>query len=71
MKIMINTEVTPENRCNAFNWYPTIFRLFNPQDNETQLKEVVDTDVILGGFNRALFDNAQQLKWVQVLGCRC
>ena len=67
MKIMINTEVTPE-QVQRIQLMSDDIQIVQPKDNETQLKEVVDTDVILGGFNRALFDNAQQLKWVQVLG---
>ena len=67
MKIMINTEVTPE-QVQRIQLVSDDIQIVRPQDNEAQLKEVVDTNVILGGFNRALFENAQQLKWVQVLG---
>ena len=30
------------------------------------MREIADTDIVFGGFNRALFENAKQLKWVQV-----
>ena len=67
MKVMINTEVQPEH-LQRIQLVSDDIQIVQPQDNETQLKEVVDTDVILGGSSRALFENAQQLKWVQVLG---
>ena len=67
MKIIINTEVTPE-QVQRIQLVSDDIQIVQPQDNEAQLKEIVDTNVILGGFNRALFENAQQLKWVQVLG---
>ena len=39
-----------------------------PQSREEQLAEVVDTDVIFGGFNREMFQQAEKLKYVQVTG---
>ena len=67
MKIMINTEVTPE-QLQRIQLVSDEIQIVQPQGNEAQLKEAVDTDVIIGGFNHALFENARQLKWVQVLG---
>ena len=67
MKVMINTEVQPEH-LQRIQLVSDDIQIVQPQDNEAQLKEVVDTDVILGGFSRPLFKNAGQLKWVQTLG---
>ena len=39
-----------------------------PQSSEEQLAEVVDADVIFGGFNREMFQRAEKLKYVQVTG---
>ena len=67
MKVMINTGVTPE-QLKRIQLVSNTIQIVQPKDNETRLKEVADTDVIFGGFNKALFENAKQLKWVQVLG---
>ena len=69
MKVMINTEVEPEH-LQRIQLVSDDIQIVQPQDNEAQLKEVVDTDVILGGLSRPLFDNARQLKWVQALSAR-
>ncbi|MFQ6039578.1 MAG: D-2-hydroxyacid dehydrogenase [Candidatus Poribacteria bacterium] len=37
-----------------------------PESREKQLAEVVDADVIFGGFNREMFQRAENLKFVQV-----
>ena len=39
-----------------------------PQSREEQLAEVVDADVIFGGFNREMFQRAEKLKYVQGTG---
>ena len=67
MKIMINTEVEPEH-LQRIQLVSDDIQIVQPQGDEAQLKEIVDTDVILGGFSRTLFENARQLKWVQALG---
>ena len=64
MKVMINTEVEPEH-LQRIQLVSDDIQIVQPQDNETQLKEVVDTDVILGGSSPSLFENARQLKWDQ------
>ncbi len=67
MKVMINAEVRPEH-VQRIQLVSDEIQIVQPKNEEERLKEVVDTDAIFGGFNRALFDNAKQLKWVQVLG---
>ena len=67
MKVMINTEVEPEH-LQRIQLVSDDIQIVQPQDNEAQLKEVGDTNVILGGVSRSLFESAQQLKWVQTLG---
>ena len=39
-----------------------------PESREEQLAEVVDADVIFGGFSREMFQRAEKLKYVQVTG---
>ena len=67
MKIMINTDITPE-QLQRIQSISEEIQIVQPPNNEERLKEVADTDVIFGGLNRTLFENAKQLKWVQVLG---
>ena len=66
MKILINTDTTPEQQQQIESVSDDLL-LVHPQNSEEALREIVDTDVVLGGFNRSLFENAKQLKWVQVL----
>ncbi len=67
MKVMINTEVTSEH-LQRIQLVSDEIQIVQPQDNESRLKEVADTDAIFGGFSRSLFESSNQLKWVQVLG---
>ena len=66
MKILINTDVTPEQQ-QQIEAVSNELSLVKPQNSEESLHEIVDTDIVFGGFNRSLFENAKQLKWVQVL----
>ena len=66
MKILINTDITTEQQQQIASVSDTL-SLVRPQNAEEALQEIADTDIVLGGFNRSLFENAKQLKWVQVL----
>ncbi len=66
MKILINTELTSEQQ-HQIELISDALHLVKPQDSEEALHEIVNTDIVFGGFSRSLFENAKQLKWVQVL----
>ena len=66
MKILINTDITAEQQQQIESVSDTL-SLVCPQNSAEALQEVADTDIVFGGFNRSLFENAKQLKWVQVL----
>ena len=66
MKILINTDVTAEQQQQIAAVSDDL-SLVKPRNSEAALREIVDTDIVFGGFNGSLFENAKQLKWVQVL----
>lgn len=66
MKILINTEVTSEHR-QQIEAVSEQLHIIEAQNAASALREIGDTHVVFGGFNRTLFENAEQLKWVQVL----
>lgn len=66
MKILINTDITPEQQ-QQIESVSADLSVVLAQNSEEALREIVDADVVLGGFNRSLFENAKQLKLVQVL----
>lgn len=65
MKIMINSSITLEQQ-KEIEAISDILDIVTPKDSSEALEEIVDTDIVFGGFNRSLFENAKQLKWVQV-----
>lgn len=65
MKILVNSDITSEQQQQIEAVSDTI-RIVKPQNSEEMLREIADTDIVFGGFNRSLFENAKQLKWVQV-----
>lgn len=65
MKVLILLGLSDE-QVNRIKAVSDSVNVVLPKTREEQLAEVVDTDVIFGGFNRPLFDQAQRLKWVQV-----
>lgn len=65
MKILVNSDITSEQQQQIEAVSDTI-RIVKPQNSEETLREIADTDIVFGGFNRSLFENAKQLKWVQV-----
>ena len=67
MKILINTEITSDHRQRIQSVSPDL-DIVEPRDGAARLAEIRDTDVVFGDFNRPLFDAAEKLKWVQVLG---
>lgn len=67
MKILINTEITSDHRQQIQSVSPDLV-IVEPKDEAARLAEMPDTEVLFGDFNRSLFDAAEQLKWVQVLG---
>ncbi len=62
---MINSDITSEQQQQIQSISDTI-RIVSPRNSEDTMREIVDTDIVFGGFNRRLFENAKQLKWVQV-----
>ena len=66
MKILINTDTTAEQQQQIKSVSDDLM-LVHPQNSEEALREIVDTDIVLGGFNHSLFASATQLKWIQVL----
>ncbi|RKU34152.1 D-2-hydroxyacid dehydrogenase [Candidatus Poribacteria bacterium] len=66
MKILINTEITSEHR-QEIEAVSEQLHIIEAQNSAEALRNIGDTDVVFGGFNRTLFENAKQLKWVQVL----
>ena len=62
MKILINTDITSEQQQQITSVSDDL-SLVCPENSEAALHEIVDTDIVLGGFNRSLFENAKQLKW--------
>ena len=65
MKILINAEIAPEQRQQIASISDSI-DIVIPKSSEERSREIVDTDIVFGGFNRSFFENAKQLKWVQV-----
>ena len=65
MKIMLNSEITSEQKHQILLISDNI-NLVTPKNSAEALNEIVDTDIVFGGFNRKLFENSKQLKWVQV-----
>lgn len=66
MKILINTEITSEHR-QQIEAVSEQLHIIEAQNSAEALRNIGDTDIVFGGFNRTLFENATQLKWVQVL----
>ncbi len=65
MKILINSKITSEQQ-HQIEDISDLLQIVTPNNSAEALQEIVDTDIVFGGFNRSLFENAQQLKWVQV-----
>ena len=53
MKILINTDITPEQQ-QQIEGVSDKFSLVKPQNSAETLREIVDTDIVFGGFNRSL-----------------
>ena len=66
MKILINTEIISEHR-HQIEAVSEQLHIIEAQNSAEALRNIGDTDIVFGGFNRTLFENAKQLKWVQVL----
>ena len=67
MKILINTDITSDHRQQIQFVSPDL-EIVEPKDEAARLAEIPDTDIMFGDFNRSLFEAAERLKWVQVLG---
>ena len=65
MKIMVNSKITYEQQRQIESISGPL-NIVLPKNSTETLEEIVDTDIVFGGFNRSLFDKATQLKWVQV-----
>ena len=70
MKILINTDITPEQQQQIESVSDEL-SLVRPKNSEDALLEIVDTDIVFGGFNRSLFENSAQLKWGTSAFGRC
>ena len=62
---MLNSEITSEQQEQIESVSDTL-KILTPKHSSESLEEIVDTDIVFGGFNRSLFVKAKQLKWVQV-----
>ena len=67
MKILINTEITSDHRQQIRSVSPDLV-IVERRDESARLAAMPDTEVVFGDFNRSLFDAAEHLRWVQVLG---
>ena len=67
MKILINTDIASDHRQRIQYVSPDL-EIVEPKDEAARLAEIPDTDIMFGDFNRSLFEAAERLKWVQVLG---
>ena len=65
MKILINSDISTEQQL-QIQAVSDAIEIVNPRNSDDALHEIVDTDIVFGGFNRNLFEHAKQLKWVQV-----
>lgn len=65
MKILINSDITSEQQ-QQIEAVSDAIQIVKPQNSEETTREIADTDIVFGGFNRSLFENAKHLKWVQV-----
>lgn len=65
MKILINSDITSEQQ-QQIEAVSDVIQIVKPQSSAETTREIADTDIVFGGFNRSLFENAKQLKWVQV-----
>ncbi len=65
MKILINSDITSEQQ-QQIEAVSDAIQIVKPQNSEETACEIADTDIVFGGFNRSLFENAKHLKWVQV-----
>lgn len=65
MKILINSKITSEQQ-HQIQEISDLIQIVIPNSPAVTLQEIVDTDIVFGGFNRSLYENAKQLKWVQV-----
>ena len=54
MKILINTDITPEQQQQIESVSDTL-SLVCPQHSAEALQEIVDTDIVFGGFNPLAF----------------
>ncbi len=67
MKILINTEIKSDHRQQIRSVSPDLV-IVEPRDETARHAAIPDTEVVFGDFNRSLFDAAEHLRWVQVLG---
>lgn len=62
---MINSEITSEQLLQIESVSDSL-NVVIPKNSAEAIDEIVDTEIVFGGFNRSLFENAMELKWVQV-----
>ena len=65
MKILITAEINPDQQKQIESISEDL-TIVNPNTSDETLREIENADIVFGGFNRSLFENAKQLKWVQV-----
>ena len=66
MKILINTDITSAQQQQIESVSEEL-SLVRPQNSEEALREIVDTDIVLGGFNRALFQNTKHTQHLSLI----
>lgn len=65
MTILVNQALSPEHLA-EIRQVSARLELFQPASREALLKAAADAEVILGDFDRELFEAARRLRWVQV-----
>ena len=66
MIVLMNTPLSPEHRA-QIQAVSDRLELLCPTGHDTLLAAAARAEVIFGGFDRALFQAAPHLRWVQVL----
>src|SRR5437867_2060223 len=65
MNVLVNAEVEPEH-LEQMQAVSEQIELLRPGGREAVMAAAARAEVIFGGFNRALFEVAERLRWVQV-----
>ncbi len=66
MQILVNAQLT-EDQLREIAAVDADLALLCANTQDERIEHVGDAEVVFGGFNRELFENARRLRWVQVL----